>query len=104
MLNKYWLNRWSGLVRARDGYRCMVCGKVCKKTTQAHHVYAKNEHPDKAYDLSNGATVCEDHHQPLVHVHAGSWAIWTDFFKRQLSWKKNSEYNKQNQIKIKRVR
>lgn len=83
-LNEYHLRRWSLFVRLRDDFTCCICGKRCKKYTQAHHIYAKHYHPEKAYELSNGSTVCApEHHQSLIHIRPGeSYLLWTDFFKR----------------------
>jgi 5-methylcytosine-specific restriction endonuclease McrA len=103
-LNPYHLRRWSLLIRLRDDFTCHVCGKRCKLTSQAHHIYPKAIYPKRAYELKNGATVCEDHHQPLVHIQKKSWKKWTDFFKRPLRRKANREFNEANQMKVERNR
>lgn len=53
--NKYELRKWSVAVRWRDR-KCQVCGS--KEKLQAHHIFDKSYHPDKAYDLDNGITLC----------------------------------------------
>jgi hypothetical protein len=98
--NEYHLRRWSLLVRLRDSFTCYVCGKKCKKTTQAHHIYPKSLYPEKAFELDNGVTVCRDHHQPVVHAQWTSWRKWTSFFKRWVSRKANVSFNKDNQDKV----
>jgi hypothetical protein len=103
-LSSYWLRRWSLLVRLRDGFTCYVCGRVCKKTAQAHHVYAKAVHPEKAYDLDNGVTVCADCHQPRIHAQWTSWRKWTGFFRRYLKYVRVRKFNTENQSKIRRHR
>jgi len=103
-LNEYHLRRWSLLVRMRDDFTCHVCGKKSKTNSQAHHIYPKSIYPHKALKLNNGATVCEEHHQPLVHIKVTSWRKWTDFFKRPLMRKANREFNEVNQYKVERIR
>jgi hypothetical protein len=102
--NKYHLRRWSLLVRLRDNFTCYVCGKKCRKTAQAHHIYPKAIYPEKVFYLDNGITVCAKHHQPVVHAQWKSWRKWTDFFKRPLRKKANKEFNQANQHKVERIR
>jgi 5-methylcytosine-specific restriction endonuclease McrA len=102
--NTYHLRRWSLLVRLRDDFTCHVCGEECKETSQAHHIYPKSIYPEKVFDLNNGITVCQAHHQPLVHAQWKSWRKWTDFFKRPLRRKANKKFNVENQHKVERIR
>lgn len=63
-------------VFARDGHRCVVCGKLAADTPEgkldAHHIIERRLWPDGGYYLDNGATVCEEHHlrceQTLISV------------------------------------
>lgn len=103
-LSSYWLRRWSLLVRLRDNFTCYVCGRTCRKSAEAHHVYPKASHPERAYDLENGVTVCQDHHQAVVHAQDNSWRKWTTFFKRYVSYKRNRSFNETNQHKVERKR
>jgi len=102
--NYYHLRRWSLLVRIRDDHTCYVCGRRCKQSAQAHHIYPKALYPDRAYDLANGVTVCADHHQAVVHAQWTSWLKWTDFFKRWVKRAANRRFNEQYQYKVRRTR
>ena len=53
--SKYKLRKWSVKVRWRDR-KCQVCGS--RERLEAHHIYDKSYHPEKAYHLSNGVTLC----------------------------------------------
>lgn len=43
----------------RDGHKCVVCGGPAK---DAHHIIERRLWPDGGYYVSNGASVCEEHH------------------------------------------
>jgi hypothetical protein len=43
----------------RDGYKCIFCPKDAK---DAHHILERRLFNDGGYYLSNGASVCEEHH------------------------------------------
>lgn len=52
-------------VFARDGHRCVarIDGVRCtKKADDAHHILERRLFGDGGYYLSNGASVCEEHH------------------------------------------
>ena len=53
----YW---WSKACRARDGGRCRRCGSADK--LRVHHIAEKDQHPDLAFEIGNGITLCELHH------------------------------------------
>jgi len=44
----------------RDNYKCVICGKT--ENLDAHHILERRCWPDGGYYLSNGATVCPEHH------------------------------------------
>jgi hypothetical protein len=46
-------------VFARDRHKCVFCDKPA---ADAHHVMERRLWPDGGYYLSNGASVCEEHH------------------------------------------
>lgn len=43
----------------RDGYKCVVCGKVAQ---DAHHIIERRLFEDGGYHLDNGASLCGDCH------------------------------------------
>jgi len=43
----------------RDNHKCVFCDK---EAVDAHHIIERRLWPDGGYYLSNGASVCEDHH------------------------------------------
>lgn len=53
-------------VFARDGHKCVFCGKTADQTPEgkldAHHILERRLWSDGGYYLENGATVCEEHH------------------------------------------
>ena len=105
--SSYYLRRWSTAVRLRDDYTCAVCGERFKhgrNAVQAHHVKAKSVHPDMAYDLDNGISVCAVDHQPLVHTTRTSWKNWVPMFRRFNRLKYRREWNERMQHKIRRGR
>jgi hypothetical protein len=53
------LREWSVAVRSRDG-ACVKCGVT--ERLHAHHILRKSEHPDKALDVDNGMTLCNECH------------------------------------------
>jgi len=69
--NKAKLDKWSEEVRDRDGNRCVACGYKPKKINgewesdnrlNAHHIIPKNLSHKKAFDIDNGATLCDNCH------------------------------------------
>jgi ssDNA-binding Zn-finger/Zn-ribbon topoisomerase 1 len=101
-LSSYRLRKWSIAIRARDGFKCYICGKRPKLRSEAdaHHIYTKSNYPNRAYDLDNGITVCEDHHQPLVHISENSYKRWIPMFRRYINLVAAKRFNKKYQKKI----
>jgi 5-methylcytosine-specific restriction endonuclease McrA/endogenous inhibitor of DNA gyrase (YacG/DUF329 family) len=54
------IETWSKKVRKRDGYKCVRCGD--KRRLHAHHILSFSKHPDLAYDVANGETLCVNCH------------------------------------------
>ncbi len=48
----------------RDGHACVICKKTEAEVGQldAHHILDRKLFPDGGYYLSNGATLCSEHH------------------------------------------
>jgi len=43
----------------RDDHKCVICGSPAK---DAHHIIERRLWPDGGYFLTNGASLCEEHH------------------------------------------
>jgi hypothetical protein len=57
--------KWRKAVLERDNYKCQYDG--CDKDTNiAHHVKPYIHFPELRLDISNGLTICEEHHK-LIH-------------------------------------
>jgi len=55
---------WRNKVFARDGFRCVECGS--RHGLQAHHIKPWATHPKDRFLVSNGRTLCGEHHS-LIH-------------------------------------
>jgi len=56
---------WRKKVYKRDGYRCQWPGCKCRGRIQAHHILKWAEHPHLRFELSNGITLCRNHHDQI---------------------------------------
>ena len=63
------LTKWAKQVYKKDKYTCLKCGYKAggDLKLEAHHIYPKAIYPRKAYDVSNGATLCEVCHRTGKH-------------------------------------
>lgn len=59
------LRHWSCFVRARDDYKCILCGSG--KRVSAHHIVRKSFLPQAALLTGNGITLCEECHR-YAHI------------------------------------
>ena len=64
---------WRKKVFERDGYRCVVCGKVGGQIN-AHHIRSWKDFPEERYDVDNGITLCVNCHR-LIHKEPSIFAI-----------------------------
>ena len=63
--------RWRTDVLSRDGYRCRICGRQCRKSERglaAHHIRPYAADIEGRYDIANGLTLCRSCHMRL-HGH-----------------------------------
>ena len=65
---------WSLSVRSRDGFKCAICGNT--KMPNAHHLITRKVFKYR-YDISNGLTLCPDHHEFSVtcSAHTAPWGL-----------------------------
>ena len=118
------LRKWRRLLLVRDSREvlpgaprlsvCALCGPDVYFRTwqvQAHHIYPKSLHPEKALMLKNGVMVCAAHHQGIVHNHNPGMDIrnrdfdsgWMNFrhhFNRWNDLAINRRYNEQEQYRL----
>lgn len=52
---------WAKEIYKRDWYKCTICGS--KKQINAHHLNSYHAFPDERFDVSNGITLCVEHHK-----------------------------------------
>jgi len=57
---------WRTEVYKRDNYICQICFKR-GGNINAHHIESYRNNPDLRTELSNGITMCEEHHKDFHH-------------------------------------
>ncbi len=69
--------KWRKSVYERDEYICQICGVRSNRENQlnAHHLHSYNDFPDMRLDISNGITLCENHHTEF-HMQYGYGHNW----------------------------
>jgi 5-methylcytosine-specific restriction endonuclease McrA len=60
---------WKKAVHVRDGRCCQLCGTHKKRFLQAHHIRKKSLHPDLAFEVGNGISLCKRCHMKIVDRH-----------------------------------
>ena len=74
---------WSLRVRARDGFKCLLCGATENLTS--HHWYVSDHHAHTArYAIGNGATLCYACHIRGIHSRADYVSVSKLFDKLDL--------------------
>ena len=71
------LTKWAKIVYRRDKNTCAKCGKVGVRKYDrwiglkfnAHHIYPKSIYPKRAFDITNGITLCEPCHKEWHRKH-----------------------------------
>jgi hypothetical protein len=70
-------------VKKRDDYCCQWPGCKSRKKIQVHHIYRWSDCPSLRFELSNGITLCESHHD-LVKNNEEHFVV---FFQKVLELK-----------------
>lgn len=52
--------KWSRKVHEKHGFKCFICNS--NKNIEAHHIESWSSDKEKRFDLSNGVTLCKNHH------------------------------------------
>lgn len=74
MKGSYADQKWRQEVKARDGYRCRMCGS--RNRLEAHHVFGRGNQGTR-HDLDNGVTLCEPHHR-YAHGFKPQFLTWAE--------------------------
>ena len=56
---------WRDAIFKKDNYTCQCCGKRGGKLN-AHHIKPFAQHEDLRFDINNGITLCEGHHDASI--------------------------------------
>ena len=103
-LSKYKLNKWARLIKTREEYTCYMCNDqdetyVLSDNIEAHHIYPKGDprYINRAYDLSNGITLCHECHRDIVHDSWVNWRKFTSMFRQYMRRKKVFQFNNEKQ-------
>ena len=74
---------WRKAVFERDHYICQICGKKGNDDLNADHILPLSLCPEKAYDISNGRTLCESCHKntPTFSGKIKKWALTQGYGK-----------------------
>ena len=77
---------WAGTIKARDGWKCVICGD--DYAPNAHHIIPR-EHKEYRYCLDNGITLCRKHHKfsRVISAHNNPFAffLWLSRFQNHFS-------------------
>ena len=55
--NSYAYEKWRNKVIARDGFKCLLCGRT--EGLEVHHILPYENNPEKRLDMDNGVTLCK---------------------------------------------
>ena len=72
-MNKSAHNNWSKKVKRKANYTCEFCSS--KIVVQAHHLQDKQNHPDLAYEVTNGICLCVVCHKSFHYWHRRLYGI-----------------------------
>ena len=76
--------KWRSDVYKRDNFTCQWPGCILKKRLHAHHIKTWAHYPGLRYVVSNGITLCYNHHK-MIH---GMEELYEISFLRILANKK----------------
>ena len=74
--NEYY--EWQKAVYVRDRYTCQRCLDTTSGIFNAHHIIPFCIAPEERFEVSNGATLCEDCHKHVHMVEMGGYASLRD--------------------------
>lgn len=65
--HKRWRKQFNQDCLKRDGNKCVFCGET--ENLDVHHITDRHEMPNGGYVMSNGITVCNEHHLLCEEYH-----------------------------------
>lgn len=65
--HKRWRKQFNEDCLERDGHKCVFCNKT--ENLDVHHITDRHYLPNGGYVLSNGITVCDEHHLKCEQYH-----------------------------------
>lgn len=68
--HKRWRKQFNEDCLKRDGNKCVFCGET--EDLDVHHITDRHEMPNGGYVMSNGITVCNEHHLLCEEYHRTS--------------------------------
>lgn len=89
--HKRWRKEFREGVFLRDHQKCVFCGSW--DDLDAHHITDRHDMPNGGYVVSNGITVCPEHHLECEKYHQNE-LITEGFWPDQLYEKIGSSYEK----------
>lgn len=72
---------WAKLVKKRDNYVCVVCGKSISNGMVSHHLDAWRDYSEKRYSLDNGVCLCKDCHIKFHSIYGSGNNTSEQFYK-----------------------
>lgn len=65
--HKRWRKQFNEDCLERDGHKCVFCDVT--EDLDVHHITDRHEMPNGGYVISNGITLCPDHHMMAEEYH-----------------------------------
>lgn len=59
------IKQWRKAVFIRDNYKCKLQDSNCSGKIEAHHIFRWKDYKDLRYEISNGITLCHQHHSKI---------------------------------------
>lgn len=80
---------WRSAVLKRDGKKCQFPGCSCRKKLQAHHIRRWADYPAIRYDVNNGITLCQVHHEFIKDKEVMYAPVFQTIILNKLNAKRN---------------
>ncbi len=77
------LKKWRKTVKKRDRHRCQFPECRAKTKLQAHHIARWADNIVKRYDVTNGITLCKNHHKLVTGNEAAYIALFTEIVSKK---------------------